>query len=61
MLSETWYYAAVAARQPDAAVVIPPLASPVPSAAVKTAPTQRNAHLHSIAERGRMGLQHASG
>jgi transposase len=54
-------YAAVAARQPDAAVVVPPRVSAVPSAAVETAPAQRDAHLRSIAERGRMGWQHASG
>lgn len=54
-------YAAVAARHPDAAVVVPPRASAVPSATVETAPTQRDAHLRSIAERGRMGWQHASG
>ncbi|SDE64745.1 hypothetical protein SAMN04487779_10843 [Belnapia rosea] len=54
-------HAAVAARHPDAAVVVPPRASAVPGAAAETAPTQRDAHLRSIAERGRMGWQHASG
>src|ERR671910_1938880 len=54
-------YAEVAARHPDAAVVIPPRASAVPSAAADTAPTQRDAHLRCIAERGRMGWQRASG
>jgi hypothetical protein len=54
-------YAAVAARHPDAAVIVPPRASAVPSATVETAPTQRDAHLRSIAERGRLGWQNASG
>ena len=54
-------YAAVAARHPDAAVVVPPRSGAVPSAAAETAPTQRDGHLQSIAERGRMGWQRASG
>ena len=54
-------YAEVAARHPEAAVVIPPRASAVPSEAAETAPTQRDAHLRCIAERGRMGWQRASG
>ena len=54
-------YAAVAARHPDAAVVVPPRSSAVPSAAAATAPTRRDAHLGCIAERGRMGWQKASG
>jgi hypothetical protein len=54
-------YAEVAAHYPDAAVVVPPRSSAVPSAAAETAPTQRDAHLRCIAERGRMGWQRASG
>src|SRR3712207_1305844 len=54
-------YAAVAARHPEAAVVVPPRANAVPSEAAETAPTQRDAHLRCIAERGRMGWQRASG
>jgi Transposase DDE domain len=54
-------YAEVAARQPDAAVIVPPRANAVPSEAAETAPTQRDAHLRCIAERGRMGWQRASG
>jgi hypothetical protein len=42
-------YAAVAMRHPNAAVVVPPRASAVPSAAAETAPTQRDAHLRCIA------------
>ncbi len=54
-------YAAVAARHPDAAVVVPPRSSAVPSDTAETAPTKRDAHLRCIAERGRMGWQRASG
>ena len=54
-------YAEVAARHPDAAVVVPPRANAVPSEAAETAPTQRDRHLRCIAERGRMGWQRASG
>ena len=54
-------YAEVAARHPDAAVVVPPRSSAVPSDTAETAPTQRDAHLRCIAERGRMGWQKASG
>ena len=54
-------YAAVAARHPEAAVVVPPRANAVPSEAAETAPTQRDRHLRCIAERGRMGWQKASG
>ncbi|MBV1800454.1 IS5 family transposase [Siccirubricoccus sp. G192] len=51
----------VTARHPDAVVVIPPRSSAVPSATAEIAPTQRDAHLQCIAERGRMGWQKASG
>jgi hypothetical protein len=54
-------YAAVAARHPAAAVVVPPRANAVPSETAGTAPTQRDRHLRCIAERGRMGWQRASG
>jgi len=54
-------YAEVAARHPDAAVVVPPRANAVPSEAAETTPTQRDRHLRCIAERGRMGWQRASG
>src|SRR4051812_33110293 len=54
-------YAEVAARHPEAAVVVPPRANAVPSEAAETAPTQRDRHLRCIAERGRMGWQKASG
>src|SRR4051812_20922136 len=54
-------YAEVAARHPAAAVVVPPRANAVPSAAAEIAPTQRDRHLRCIAERGRLGWQKASG
>ncbi len=53
-------YSGVAARHPAAAVIVPPRSSAVPSETAKTAPTQRDRHLHKIAERGRMGWQKAS-
>src|SRR4051812_12981632 len=54
-------YAEVAARHPAAAVVVPPRANAVLSAAAEIMPTQRDRHLRCIAERGRMGWQKASG
>jgi len=54
-------YAEVAARHPEAAVVVPPRANAVPTEAAETAPTRRDRHLRYIAERGRMGWQRASG
>jgi hypothetical protein len=50
----------VAERHPGADVV-PPRSTAVPSATAETAPTQRDRHLHLIAETGRMGWQKASG
>jgi hypothetical protein len=54
-------YGEVAARHPDAAVIVPPRSSAVPSATAETAPTRRDQHLRVIAERGRMGWQKVSG
>ena len=54
-------YAAVADRQPDAVVIVPPRATAVPSASADTMPTQRDGHLRCIAETGRMAWQTASG
>jgi hypothetical protein len=53
--------AAVAERHPDAVIIVPPRATAVPSGAAETAPTQRDCHLHSIAEHGRAAWQKASG
>ena len=54
-------YAAVAARNPDAAVIVPPRATAVPSPSAETAPTQRDRHLQTIAAHGRMSWQKSSG
>ena len=51
----------MAARHPDAAVVVPPRATAVPSATADLAPTQRDGHLRTIAEKGRMSWQKAAG
>ncbi len=54
-------YGEVAARHPEAAVIVPPRSGAVPSQTAETAPTQRDRHLQLIAEKGRMGWQKASG
>src|ERR1700739_4725543 len=54
-------YEGVAEHAPDAAVIVPPRSTAVPSAAAETAPTQRDQHIQEIAEHGRMGWQKASG
>jgi IS5 family transposase len=54
-------YAEVAARHPDADIVVPPRSSAVLSDTAETAPTRRDRHLRCIAARGRMGWQKASG
>ncbi|MGI4941137.1 MAG: hypothetical protein ACRYHQ_11370, partial [Janthinobacterium lividum] len=53
--------AAVAACHPEAAVVVPPCATVVPSSTAESAPTQRNSHLQHIARHGRMPWQTTSG
>ena len=54
-------YRAVAARHPEAAVIVPPRSNAVPSETAETAPTPRDRHLQAIAEHGRMSWQKASG
>jgi hypothetical protein len=54
-------YAGVGERHPDAAVVVPPRSTAVPSDTAETAPTQRDRHIQLIAETGRMGWQTAAG
>ena len=54
-------YAEVAARHPDADVIVPPRSGAVPSGEAETAPTPRDRRRRCIAERGRMGWQKASG
>jgi transposase len=54
-------YDAVLQRHPEAAVIVPPRSSAVPSETAETAPTQRDRHLQCITEHGRMAWQKASG
>ena len=51
----------MAERHPEAAVVVPPRATAVPSDTAETEPTQRDRHLQHIAEHGRKAWQKASG
>ena len=53
--------AAIAKRHPDAAIIVPPRSTAVPSEAAETAPTQRDRHLRFIAKHGRAAWQKASG
>ncbi len=53
--------AAVAHRYPEAAVIVPPRSSAVPSETAETTPTQCDVHLRHIAEHGRSAWQQASG
>src|ERR1700750_3224033 len=48
-------------RDPDAAVVVPPRATAVPTETAATEPTQRDRHLQSIVQKGRLGWQRMSG
>jgi hypothetical protein len=52
---------AVAERYPEAAIIVPPRSTAVPSETAQTAPTQRDRHLQFIAEHGRAAWQKASG
>jgi len=54
-------YRSIAAHTPDAAVIIPPRSTAVPSDTAETDPTQRDRHIQAIAEQGRMGWQRTSG
>jgi hypothetical protein len=54
-------YAGVAKRHPEAAAVVPPRATAVPSDTAESAPTQRDGHLQHIARHGRMSWQNVSG
>src|SRR5215208_3720570 len=54
-------YASVGERHPEAAVIVPPRATAVPSQTAASEPTQRDRHLQLIAERGRRAWQQASG
>jgi hypothetical protein len=50
----------VTERHPDAAVIVPPRSTAVLGEDVETTPTQRDQHLQSIAEHGRIGWQKRS-
>src|SRR4051794_11775102 len=52
-------YDSVAARHPEAAVIVPPRATAVSSETAETEPTQRDRHLQLIAAHGRMAWQKA--
>jgi hypothetical protein len=54
-------YSTVAERHPDADVIVPPRSTAVPSDMAEGTPTQRDRHLHNIAEHGRVGWQKTSG
>ena len=54
-------YEAMAGRDPEAAVIVPPRATAVLSETAETEPTQRDRHLRDIAGKGRIGWQKASG
>jgi hypothetical protein len=58
---QTDIYSTVAKRYPDADVIIPPRSTAVPSNMAENTPTQRDRHLQSIVEHGRMGWQKRSG
>ena len=53
--------AAVIERHPEAAVIVPPRSTAVPSETAASTPTQRDRHLHSIAEHGRAAWQKTFG
>jgi hypothetical protein len=53
-------YRTVTDRDPEALVIVPPRATAVPSETAETAPTQRDGHLQSIAEKRRIGWQKVS-
>ncbi len=53
--------AAVAERHPEAAIIVPPRSTAVPSETAATEPTQHDRHLQGIAKHGRAAWQKASG
>jgi hypothetical protein len=54
-------YSIVAKHHPEADMIVPPRATAVPSDMAEDTPTQRDRHLHNIAEHGRVGWQKRSG
>ncbi len=53
--------ASTGSRHSNAAIIVPPRSTAVPSEAAETAPTQRYRYLRDIAEHGRMAWQAAFG
>jgi hypothetical protein len=51
----------VAERHPEAAAIVPPSATAVPSDTAASAPNQRDCHIQKISASGRMAWQKASG
>src|SRR4051812_4293467 len=58
---QTGIYNTIAKRNPDADVIIPPRSTAVLTETAESTPTQRDRHLQSIAEHGRIGGQKTSG
>lgn len=54
-------YGAITKRHPEAEVIVPPRSTAVLSEDGQTAPTQRDRHLQSIAEHGRIGWEKRCG
>ena len=54
-------YARVAQRHPEAAIIIPPCSTAVPSKMAESEPTQRDCRVQVIAAHGRMAWQKVSG
>jgi Transposase DDE domain len=54
-------FGTVAQHHPEADMIIPPRSTAVRSEMAESTPTQRDRHLQSIAEHGRMGWQKTSG
>jgi Transposase DDE domain len=52
---------AIFKRHPEAAIIVPPRSTAVPSDTAETTPTQRDRHLQHVAEHGRTAWQKASG
>jgi hypothetical protein len=58
---QTGVYDTIAKRDPAAEVIVPPRSTAVLTDIAGSTPTQRDRHLQSIAEHGRMGWQKRSG
>jgi hypothetical protein len=54
-------YGAIATRDPDIAVAIPPRARSTPPIELGTDPSRRDVHVHTVAALGRLGWQEVTG